>query len=180
MFVSPVRVIEEGWITHPECKSLEDWKTRKFVSPNAIDFTCDNLYVLKDKSEAFLDDYTMTKTMREMEEVVTLLAGNGLWKLKHNYVYDCASNMHVIVPQGYAALLYPRSTLTRNGLFIANGIFDQGFRGGVGTTIHVQCGDFTLGKGTRIGQIAFFKSEDSGIVYAGGYNTQQGQHWASK
>jgi len=43
--------------------------------------------------------------------------------------------------------------------------------------LRVHGGAFNLAPNTRIGQIKFVRSENSGILYAGGYNHAQGTHW---
>lgn len=171
MFVDPKQVIENGWITHPDCKNIDDWKNRKYLSPNAIDFTVDSLFrVLKENP--FVVSETI-KNMRGEEKVPTDYTHSMRnWKIEENETYGAVSNMFVTVPSGYVAYLVPRSTMTRNGLFLASGFYDQGFKGHIGCTIHNRSGDAHISPGTRIGQIAFVRCEDSGITYEGGYNQE--------
>ena len=99
------------------------------------------------------------------------------WTLLHGF-YDVLSSMHVTVPAGVACMIFPRSTLVRNGLFVSTGLYDQGFSGTIGGTLHIRNSLTRIAKGTRIGQIVFVTAQDSKLLYAGGYNHEAGKHWA--
>ena len=66
MFISPKTAIAEGWITHPKCQSVEDWTTRKFLNPNAIDFTLDRVYNIREDNAFIIDEDN--KMMRGVDE----------------------------------------------------------------------------------------------------------------
>ena len=179
MFISPKQAINEGWITHPNCTDLNDWTERKFVSPNAIDFTLDHLFSINENNMFVFSEEG--KQMRGGEKQIPIEARDGsggtFWAMNARTVYDGMSDMHVTVPNGVACTLIVRSTLNRNGIFITSGVYDQGFDGSLGFAIHNRSGIAKIAPGTRVGQIIFHKSDDSGISYEGGYNTEKGQHW---
>lgn len=173
MFVNPETAIEQGWITHPECETLDDWKQRKFVSPNGIDFTVDHLYETLKKQQFIITEYE--KQMRgEVKKEPAYGENSDLWAIEPNETYGVISDMYVSIPNGHLALLFPRSTFVRNGLFISSGVFDTGFHGNAGCTLHNRSGEALVGQHTRIGQIAFIRSDKCSELYNGSYNQKLG------
>lgn len=178
MIINPKVAIEQGWIKNVPEHCLQ---------PNAIDFTLDRLFTIDVKQPFILiegsDGKAIDKKMRSNFELVPdALAkdmhSTPLWLLEEG-VYDGMSDMYVDLPEGVAARLIIRSTFNRNGCLLSSGLYDSGFKGNIGFALHIK-GQATVGKGTRVGQIIFEKSEDSGIMYAGGYNTDDGKHWSDK
>jgi deoxycytidine triphosphate deaminase len=179
MFISPATAIENGWVSHPQCrdKNVEDFKQHSFVSPNALDFTLDKLFTIEEGNEFIISE--TSKQMRGGEQLLPVGDASSIphWKLLTNSVYDGMSNLYVRVPEGVAAMLIIRSTFNRNGIFLTSGIYDAGFNGNIGFAVHNRSGIARIAPGTRIGQIIFVASDSVG-QYAGGYNTAPGQHWA--
>lgn len=180
MLISPIKAIEEGWVTHPECKTVEDFKSRSFVSPNALDFTLDRLFTI-DETKPF----TICEDMKEMRGGKELYPTTDIqkstlsfWALDPHSIYDGMSDFYVTIPEGVAAMFIVRSTFNRNGIFITSGLYDQGYVGGCGIAIHNRSGVAYIAPHTRIGQLMFFASENSGILYSGGYNHAVGKHWS--
>jgi hypothetical protein len=68
--------------------------------------------------------------------------------------------------------------MNRNGVFLLSGLYDAGFSGSIGFIIYNMAGQALIGVGTRVGQIIFARSDSAGL-YAGGYNTDPGQHWST-
>jgi deoxycytidine triphosphate deaminase len=184
MIISPITAIEQGWVTHPNCTTVDDFKSRNFVSPNALDFTLDTVYTINSDNP-----FVISEKMKQMRGGLVLAAiphefagmiAKPYWELEANTVYDGMSDFFVEVPEGVAALLIVRSTFNRNGLFITSGLYDQKFVGNIGFALHNRSGIAFIAPGTRIGQVIFVKSENSGIMYTGNYNTKEGQHWSEK
>jgi deoxycytidine triphosphate deaminase len=173
MFISPTTAIEKGWVTHPQCTTLDDFKQRSFVSPNAIDFTLDRLFTIDDTKEFIISE--TYKQMRCGDEQST---NQGYWTLGANSVYDGMSDFYVTVPDGVAALVVVRSTFNRNGIFITTGLWDSGYVGAVGMAIHNRSGVALIAPHTRIGQLIFVASENAG-TYLGGYNHKINTHYSS-
>lgn len=166
MFINPITAINEGWI-----KGIKD--PQKQVQPNAIDFTLDEVRWLDSKTPA-----KITESMKQMRDCPVFATDElGMWTLSGGQVYDGTSEIYVEVPEGVAAILYTRSSFTRNGIFITSGLYDSGFKGQIGFTIYTIGGNLIVAPGTRIGQIAFVKSDSAG-VYAGGWNHKQGTHYS--
>lgn len=184
MFINPNHAIQEGWVTFPEWMS-EEFK-QKCVQPDAIDFTADRMFAYgtsDDKANDFIIS-ELHKTMRPSVEmspdVDRMGTGDVYWKLHRKSYFDVMSDFYVDVPTGVVALLIVRSTLSRNGLYITSGLFDSNFSGHLGATIHNRGQAAYIAPHTRIAQVAFITAEDSGIAYAGSYNTTVGQHWKEK
>jgi deoxycytidine triphosphate deaminase len=176
MIISPITAIEQGWVTYPDCNSVEDWKQRKFLSPNAIDFTVDQIQRVLPGKFSISEDH---KKMRSQTGNLLAYAGGTDWFLEQG-VYDISSDMYVKLPDKVAAMIVTRSTFVRNGCFIQSGLYDQGFNGHIGAVLFNPFGNTQITPHTRIGQIIFVSSEDGGTMYAGGYNTAQGSHWTEK
>lgn len=175
MFISPTTAIENNWITHPRCETLDDWKQLNFISPNAIDFTLDHVNKIDGQTECFISEH-YGKTMREQQSVNFVQSKKiPTWELAVG-CYDGTSDMYVEIPSGVAAYVITRSTFNRNGLFIQSGLYDAGFKGNIGIVLYNIAGTINVTPHTRIGQIIFVKSDSIGH-YAGQYNTEPGQHW---
>lgn len=174
MFINPKEVIKNGWLKFPEWMNAD--QNAKCIQPNAIDFTLDRLFTINHMEMFQLSE--TSKKMRGGTEVEAKLKGVDLsWLLGTDEAYDCLSDFYVDIPEQVCAILYPRSTLVRNGLFWTTGIYDSGFKGHIGGVLHNRSGLASIAKGTRIGQIAFVRSDSAG-AYAGGWNHSIGTHYA--
>jgi deoxycytidine triphosphate deaminase len=189
MFISPLTIIKNGWIKFPEW--MTEQQRQKCIQPNAIDITLDRVFVpdysvasykygdngVKPISGLFmLNDTTGIKQTIPQKEISE--DEDGMFKLPQTSFVDVMSDFHVNVPAGFVASFIVRSTLNRNGLFITNGLYDQGFNNYMGFVLHNRAlTDAYIGKHTRVGQIYFVKAEDSGMMYDGQYNQNKGVHW---
>ena len=143
----------------------------KQIQPNAIDFDVDSIQQLLTGSQVIITDNS-----KVMCEQVSVPENNGMFHLGANQEYDISSKVYVEIPEGKAAILVLRSTFVRNGMWLASGLYDSGFKGNIGAVLHTGNNAVTLARGTRIGQIIFIDSDSAG-TYAGGYNTTDGIHW---
>lgn len=172
MFVNPNTVVNEGWIKFPDWMVEED--RLKCIQPNAIDFTLDKVFNYKDDSS-----FVLSEELRVMRPQHEMLPDQSEY-FGINNVSDIMSDFYITVPTGYAAYLIVRSTLNRNGLYITSGLYDQGFSNYIGCILHNRGPIAYIAPHTRIGQVIFVKSEDSGMLYSGIYNTNVGQHWSTQ
>lgn len=177
MIISPVTAVESGWVTwNNNIDSID-----KYIQPNALDFDCASIFFLDDRHPAYLSEDR--KVMRRLVQQFPQHMPDQdelFWHLHNNQCYDFTSNFHVKLPAGVAARLIIRSTLNRCGVFLTSGLYDSGFDGHIAGMLRIQGGDFNLAPNTRIGQIEFVRSEDSGKLYAGGYNHKAGTHWTAE
>lgn len=178
MFISPLTAIKEGWITHPDCKTIEDWQSNQFISPNAIDITLDRVFHMQSTSTFIITEDV--KHMRKTQELFPITHKDGIDNLFmiQNGCVDVMSSFYVTIPEGVAAFLIVRSSLNRNGLFVTSGLYDQGFSNYIGFVLHNRGHLAFIAPKTRVAQIVFVKSEDSGVMYNGIYNSNSGEHWS--
>ena len=172
MFINPQTAIDKGWVTFPESMSEEQRKS--CIQPNALDITVDKIFAVNNEAV-----FVMSEDKKSHRGASLLKPdANDDWYLHGKQSYDITSDFFVKVPSGVAVLLIIRSSFNRNGLFITSGLYDSGFEGSVGMMLHNMSGPALIKKGTRVCQLIFVTSESAGM-YAGGYNTAVGQHWAA-
>ena len=82
----------------------------------------------------------------------------GFWHLEPG-TYEVVIENIIEVGEGEAGWVITRSTLNRNGIFLTSGLYDSGYHGVMAGAMHVNCGQFSIQKGTRIGQFLLFKAE---------------------
>ena len=177
MFINPQTAIDNGWI-----RGIVD--AEKQVQPNAIDFDINKLYKVVDESSPFFLDHDKKQHQQYAEQCPVDVAGptgtKPYFVIPAHTALDFASSVYVELPLEVCALLIVRSTLNRNHVFITSGLYDSGFCGTVAGMIHNRSNNPAyITPGSMIGQIMFLKSENAGILYAGGYNTKAGEHWIS-
>lgn len=178
MFINPKIAIEKGWIKFPNW--MDENFRNKCIQPNAIDFTLDKVFTV-----SVNDDFVISETTKKMRgnsilepRVMTLMSGQQRfdgqpgWELCDG-LYDCLSDFYVDLPDGVAAMLVPRSTFVRNGLFWTSGLYDSGFKGHIGGILHNRAGVACIKPNTRVGQIIFIQSDSAGL-YSGGWNHDAG------
>lgn len=171
MFISPKYALDQGWVTFPEHMSEQD--RAKCIQPNALDITIDRLFNVDITTPFVISE--QAKTMRSVSEITP--NDNKFWNLNIG-CYDAMSDFHVDIPEGVAAYFITRSTFNRNGVFVQSGLYDQGFSNYAGFMLYNFGGVSSIAVGTRACQLIFVKSESSGIMYNGQYNSNKGQHWA--
>lgn len=169
MFINPKIAIQQGWIT-----GLTDPNNQ--VQPNAIDFTADKAFDVADKEFYVSETY---KQMRGGEQVTPVPSffestSRNVWYIAGGQMLDFLSDVYVDIPEGVAAQLVIRSTLSRNGLQLVSGLYDSGFKGHIGFLLHNRHKyEALIAEGTRVGQIIFIAASSAGL-YSGGYNHNEG------
>ena len=185
MYKNPKAIIDDGIITG----NIQDGQ----IQPNAIDFPVDSLYKINktpfylsnDKSKRVnrsltLMDITSSHDVGHIFQHLNPEIGrtrNSGWLLEPGCSYEGSSHIYVEVPEKMAAFLVVKSTLNKNGVFIISGLYDSGYKGHIGFTLHNPLGYSYIEEGSFVGQIVFVDSESVGL-YAGSYNTEVGQHWS--
>ena len=168
MFINPKVAIDKGWVT-----GIANPDTQ--IQPNALDFPLDKLHHVRSESTFVISEEGKEMRGTTIYEPIVWRRDPTLeyWMLNAGRLYDGLSDMFVSLPDGVAALLFTRSTFERNGVYIRSGLYDSGFEGHIGFTVHNLFGSTKVFTGTRIGQIAFVHSENA-MMYAGGYNHEAG------
>ena len=140
-----------------EIESME-----KQLQPNGFDLTLWSVERLL-PSEIYIGEdkliNTKTENIDHEKEVFTL--GSGIYKVGF---YESIN-----IPADLVGIIFQRSTLMRNGLFITPGVFDAGFRGKGYTLLHVYQ-NTKIELGTRIAQMVFVRRNKCEHVYEGQYN----------
>lgn len=163
MFFSPTKALEEGWVFGEDiCKES--------IQPNGIDFKIERLYRLDQTPFTLLKN---SKINRKTYEV--LPNDNNIYLLNRNSQYDVLTNLRVKLPADVAATCIIRSSMSRNGLLLGNGLYDSGYEGTVGTVIHTPNIEVMLEHNVRIGQI-IFHSAQSAFKYSGQYQGNM-EYW---
>lgn len=83
--------------------------------------------------------------------------------------YEISFDHDISIGQDEAALVITRSTLVRNGLLCASGLWDPGFVGRGGCCLHVNGGPARIKKGTRVAQFVVWKTLNPQGEYDGDY-----------
>ncbi len=156
MIFSPTKALEEGWVFGEDiCKES--------IQPNGIDFKLSQLFRLDSTP------FTLLKNSKINRKSYKVLPNKeGIFPLNKNSQYDVLTNLKVRLPADVAATCIIRSSLSRNGLLLGNGLYDSGYEGTVGTVIHTPNIDVMLEHNVRIGQI-IFHSAQSAFKYSGQY-----------
>lgn len=84
-------------------------------------------------------------------------------------VYECSFDHDISIGADEAALVITRSTLVRNGVLMASGLWDPKFEGRGGCALHVRGGDFRIKPGTRVAQFVVWKVLNAQGAYNGSY-----------
>lgn len=182
MLINPQQAITEGWFKFPDW--MDEQSTQESIQPNAIDFTVDRIFRMDGPCVIGRNHKQMRSTVELIPVTNTIDNGHsearvddsGKWCLDSHSVYDGLSDAYIDLPSGVAAILVPRSTFSRNGIFITSGLWDSGFRGHLGMAIHNRSDEASIEVHTRIGQVMFVSSDSAGL-YTGGYNHVRGTDW---
>lgn len=174
MFISPLTAIEKGWIKFPDWMSEE--QKQKCIQANAVDITIDRAFV----HDFSIIPFELSEDHKQMIKQTELNPEDEIFVVPANGMLDIMSDFYVTVPAGVVASFIVRSTLNRNGLFVTNGLYDQGWIGPCGAILHNRAPiSAYIKKHTRVAQLYFIAAQDSGIMYNGDYNNaKQGQHWS--
>jgi len=171
LFLNPKKAIEEGWL-----KGISE----EFIQPNAVDIPVNALYRISHDSPFYLLQDNKIHRQRKQVKVRKFsmatpvdLQDTDLWRLDPG-TYDYVSDAYVEMPENTVGWIITRSTLNRNGVFVISGLYDSGFKGHLNGTIYVISGTTYIQPGSRVGQFLMAESDSEGL-YAGGYNTSQGE-----
>jgi deoxycytidine triphosphate deaminase len=83
--------------------------------------------------------------------------------------YEISFDHDISIGPDEASLIVTRSTLARNGVFVASGLWDPKFSGRGGCCLHVNGGLMKIKPGTRIGQFVTWKVVNAQGAYNGSY-----------
>ena len=123
------------------------------IQPNAVDLRIDKVFAINGAAFTLSES---EKRHRGSTEIVP--SAEGWWTLQPGS-YEIVMDNIVVVGSDEAGWVITRSTLNRNGVFLTSGLYDSGYRGIMAACMHVNCGLFSVQRGTRVGQYLTFKAE---------------------
>jgi|SRR3954470_2763078 deoxycytidine triphosphate deaminase len=155
-------IVEKKYIT------FEDklWDVDEQVQPNGVDLRVHR--VMHVHGVARLPSAT-SRIDAENVQINEIFAKEGWFKIPTgpgNYLVDFRE--FITVPDGYCAIIIPRSSMSRTGIDIVSGLWDTGFSGRLGATIRNR-NAIDIQYGARLAQVLFMKSAFSGHRYNGRY-----------
>jgi len=137
------------------------------IQPNAVDLNIDRVWEIgTDEFYIGIDNKQHRKDTKEIFPDST-----GEWLLEAGKKYQFDTSHWVVIPEGFAGWLIPRSTLNRNGISITSGLYDSGFQNYVGAVMHIGCGNARIQKGARVAQFVYCEAETDSM-YDGDYNAK--------
>jgi dUTP pyrophosphatase len=144
----------------------------KDVQPNSIDLKIDKVF-MPQQSVFILSEER--REHRGAKELSTRVFNNepDWWCLQPGF-YEIVFQNEIRLPKGEAGFVIPRSSLVRNGIYLATGLYDSGYEGMMVSGLHVTVGPFYVKKGTRLAQFLLFEAETL-RKYDGAYGNRK-QH----
>lgn len=164
MFLNPQTILNDGIVTLPS--HLEP---KSVLQPNGIDLYAYQVYdFIHDDSACHIGDNVQTRHLKTNELSKSLC---NQVSLLQNKAYRVETQYRIKLPKDVVALIVPRSSLNRNGIFVGSGLWDSGFEGTIGSTIYC-FNALTLHLPARFAQICFMRAE-SLYLYEGQYKDKQ-------
>lgn len=134
----------------------------KNVQQAAVDLNLENVWVMEGTFQIDEDKKQPRKTRQLVPDP------QGYYNLEPG-VYEISFDHDIEIGHDEAALVITRSTLVRNGVLCASGLWDPGFKGRGGCAMHVAGGQFRIKKGTRVAQFVLWKVLNAQGAYNGSY-----------
>ncbi len=129
-------LLDEDIQNQPAGVDLTVQKIESFKEPGTIDF-----------------DNSSRKIAQGVEHTGEKLAGGCAYRITYNEI--------IKVPDDAVGLIYPRSSLLRNGGHLVSAVWDPGYKGrGQGLLQVLNPHGLVVKKDARIGQIIFIRLED--------------------
>lgn len=164
MIISPKEAHEKKMIT----SDSKDFSSKQF-QPNGID-------VRIKKAWKIVGDFVLCGAEEVETKIVPvheMLSSdpNGFFLFEPFVPYGIECFERVSIPDNVVAMVYGRSTLNRNGIFIRSSLYDSNFNNFVGFTMYPWV-ETTIECGSRIAQIVFMSADSDGL-YGGQYQGKE-------
>lgn len=140
-------------IAGSEATSFLDSTDAKCICPNAVDLRLTQAFKIRDYAFILDEDVRVHRGAEPVEP-----GPHGYLNLTPGS-YEVILGGTVTIGPDEAGFVIPRSTLNRNGVFLTSGLYDSGYKGPMAACMHVNCGEFKVKLGTRLGQFVLFKAE---------------------
>lgn len=124
------------------------------VQPNSIDLRINEVFVIGSGLVLWEDG------RRKLPEYTKIEPSDGWFTLSPTELYQVEFMESIQVPSGVCGITLLRSTMFKSGASGESGLYDTGYRGGVGMTISVKH-PVSIQQGARVAQILFFEAQES-------------------
>lgn len=133
------------------------------VQPNGIDLRLGRVFTYSKEEDYFLlsEDKKHVRRLIEIQPEV-----DGYFALDKGYFLIEFANF-ARIGKDECGVVYPRSTLMRNGIEIFSAVYDSGYSGAMCAGMLVTCKAY-IAKGARIAQFVTFSADANG-AYGGQY-----------
>ncbi len=146
---------------------VENLSERELTNPEGtgFDLRVGELYEIAGKGFLGVEERE-TPEMRLIARYDSEKASEVLLKPHAYYLFKTIENVNM--PEDLLAIMTPRSTLFRSGVFIFGGQVPPGYRGGLNMGIYnFRSEDFKLEMGSRVVHIMFFQVKGESNLYRG-------------
>lgn len=126
--------------------------TGRQIQPNGVDLSVGEVFTLHGRHGAVLPDHTVLAHREPvlLDQQPVLQPG----------AYVIRYREQVSIPDGHVGVVYPRSSLLRNGAVLYSALWDQGYEGR-GESLLVVWHPLALPPATRIGQLVLMTADSS-------------------
>lgn len=160
----------------------------KCIQPNAVDLRIESLEEFEDYSTNITSFVGFGSSLGYAQINVTedgkkefaprklalTRSDTDQWIVSPHKSYDLTTKHNVKIPEGMVGWCHIRSTLSRNGIILSGGLYDAGYDGNIGFTIHnLTNNTIYLDQGVRVAQFIMGASETTHL-YDGHYNQNGG------
>lgn len=160
MVIDGNTIIDKNLVTVPD----DLYNVLDQIQPNGVDLRVDKIWEVTGKGVLEADSKMNYKQMQKREAFYK----EGYYALKPHIAYAIDFRERISVPDGYCAIVYPRSSLLRVGAFVTSALWDTGFQGQLGGFLRA-LNPIDIALGARLAQVVFTQSKFSGLRYNGRY-----------
>lgn len=134
------------------------------IQPNGIDLRIEKITEVTGHLTVPRDDCVDHSAVNRVEAPYS--QGFYSCKAERHYLVDFYES--ISVPDGYCAIILPRSSLLRAGAFMTSALWDTGFTGQLGASLRPLL-PVGIEVGARMCQVVFMQAKFSGHRYSGRY-----------
>jgi len=127
------------------------------VQPNSIDLRVEKVFLPQQNVFVLSEEKRVHRGSKELP-TRRFQDEDDWWCLTPGF-YEIVFKNEIRLPKGEAGFVIPRSTLVRNGVYLATGLYDSGYEGMMVSGLHVTTAPFYLKRNTRLAQFLLFEAE---------------------
>lgn len=122
------------------------------IQPNGVDICVGEIFRLHGHAGAILPDRTQLAPRKPLELSSDTPLQPGMYVIRYREI--------IRIPDGHVGVVYPRSSLLRNGAALYSALWDQGYEGR-GESLLVIWHPLLLPPQSRIGQLVMMQAESA-------------------